>query len=170
MNTYGELIGINSQILSPSGGNIGIGFAIPSNMARNVMEQLRTGGKVRRGRLGVGIQEVTSELAKSLNLKQIRGVLVNSVDADGPAERAGLRPGDVITAVNGTRVDNANALRNQIAGTTPGTEVALSVLRDAREQQIRAKLGELPAHKETIDSDTEQKESRRDQLGITVER
>ena len=169
VNTYGELIGINSQILSPSGGNIGIGFAIPSNMARNVMEQLRTGGKVHRGRLGVGIQEVTSELATSLNLKQVRGVLVNSVDADGPAERAGLRPGDVVTAVNGTRVDNANALRNQIAGTAPGKEVALTVLRDAREQEIRAKLGELPANKESIDSDTAQKESRRDQLGITVE-
>ncbi len=169
MNTSGELIGINSQILSPSGGNIGIGFAIPSNMARNVMEQLRSGGKVHRGRLGIGIQEVTSELAKSLNLRQVRGVLINSVDADGPAERAGLRPGDVITAVNGTPVDNANALRNQIAGTAPGKEVALTILRDAREQEIRANLGELPANKESIGSDAEQKESRRDQLGITVE-
>jgi S1-C subfamily serine protease len=94
VNAHGELIGINSQIVSPSGGNIGIGFAIPSNMARNVTDQLKTGGKVRRGRLGVGIQEITSDLAKSLGLTEVRGVLVNSVYRDGPAEHAGLRPGD----------------------------------------------------------------------------
>src|SRR5207248_3983473 len=79
VNTRGELIGINSQIISPSGGNIGIGFAIPSNMAKNVTDQLKSGGKVRRGRLGVGIQEITSDLAKSLGLHDVRGVLVNSV-------------------------------------------------------------------------------------------
>src|SRR5579871_5411698 len=83
VNTHGELIGINSQILSPSGGNIGIGFAIPSNMARNVMAQLENGGKVHRGRLGVGIQEITADLAKSLGLETVRGVLVNSVEAGG---------------------------------------------------------------------------------------
>jgi S1-C subfamily serine protease len=89
VNTHGELIGINSQILSLSGGNISIGFAIPSNMARNVMDQLQRGGKVRRGKLGVGIQEITSDLAKSLGLRDVRGVLVNSVDPEGPAERTG---------------------------------------------------------------------------------
>ena len=169
VNTRGELIGINSQILSPSGGNIGIGFAIPSNMARNVMEQLTNGGKVHRGKLGVGIQEVNSELAKSLNLKDVRGVLVNSVDANGPAEKAGVHVGDVITMVNGVRVDNANALRNQIAGTPPGTEVTLTVLRDGAEQQLRARLTELPADRGSTQPAASGAESQHDQLGITVE-
>jgi len=147
VNTRGELIGINSQIVSPSGGNIGIGFAIPSNMAKNVMDQLRNGGKVTRGRLGVGIQEITSDLAKSLGLHDVRGVLVNSVDAGGPAESAGIRPSDIITAVNGVRVDDANSLRNHIAGTAPGTDVTVTLLRDGREVQVHARLTELPADK-----------------------
>jgi len=162
------LIGINSQILSPSGGNIGIGFAIPSNMARNVMNQIENGGKVRRGKLGVGIQEITADLARSLNLASVRGVLVNSVDAGGPAERAGVRAGDIITSVNGVRVDDANALRNHIAGTPPGTAVTLSILRDGRELQLRATLAELPAGKETAGNSTAPGGSR-EQLGITVE-
>jgi serine protease Do len=168
VNTHGELIGINSQILSPSGGNIGIGFAIPSNMARNVMDQLQRGGKVRRGKLGVGIQEITSDLAKSLRLRDARGVLVNSVDPDGPAERAGIRTGDIITAVNGIRVDDANTLRNHIAGTTPGTEIRVQILRDGRAQEVHARLSELPADKEAAAS-SGGSESRREQLGITVE-
>jgi len=168
INIRGELIGINSQIISPSGGNIGIGFAIPTNMAKNVMDQLKSGGKVRRGRLGVGIQEITSDLSKGLALREVRGVLVNSVDAGSPAETAGIRPGDVITAVNGARIDNTNALRNRIAGTPPGTETTLTILRDGREQQVPARLGELPADKESVVSFRESG-SRREQLGITVE-
>ncbi len=168
VNTHGELIGINSQIISPSGGNIGIGFAIPSNMARNVMDQLKNGGKVRRGKLGVGIQEITSDLAKSLALREVRGVLVNSVEAGGPAERAGIRAGDIITAVNGTRVDDANALRNHIAGTAPWSDVALTILRDGREQQIHTRLTELPADKDSTESSSGP-EGRGGQLGITVE-
>jgi Do/DeqQ family serine protease len=168
VNTHGELIGINSQIISPSGGNIGIGFAIPSNMAKTAMDQLKNGGKVRRGRLGVGIQEITSDLAKSLGLREVRGVLVNSVDAGGPAESAGIRPGDIITAVSGTRVDDANALRNHIAGTPPGTETTLTILRDGREQQVRARLTELPTDKESAAS-SGGSNSRREQLGVNVE-
>jgi Do/DeqQ family serine protease len=168
VNTHGELIGINSQILSPSGGNIGIGFAIPSNMARNVMDQLQRGGKVRRGKLGVGIQEITSDLAESLGLRDARGVLVNSVDPDGPAERAGIRTGDIITAVNGIRVNDANTLRNHIAGTAPGTEITVQILRDGREQEVHARLSELPSDKEAAVS-SGGSESRRGQLGITVE-
>jgi len=167
-NTHGELIGINSQIISPSGGNIGIGFAIPSNMARNVMEQLKNGGKVRRGKLGVGIQEITSDLAKGLALRDMRGVLVNSVGAGGPAERAGIRTGDIITAVNGTRVGDANALRNHIAGTAPGSDVTLTIVRDGREQQVHARLTELPAGKDSTASSSGP-EGRGGQLGITVE-
>jgi serine protease Do len=168
VNTHGELIGINSQIVSPSGGNIGIGFAIPSNMARNVMDQLKSGGKVRRGRLGIGIQEITSDLSKSLGLKEVRGVLVNSVDDKSPAERAGIRTGDVITAVNGARVNDANALRNRIAGTTPGTDVTLTILRDGKEEQLRAQLAELPAEKEAAERSGGNSGSG-GQLGVTVE-
>jgi Do/DeqQ family serine protease len=167
VNARGQLIGINSQIISPSGGNIGIGFAIPSNMARNVMNQLQNGGKVHRGKLGVGIQEITSDLAKSLGLETVRGVLVNSVDPDGPAERAGIRTGDIIIAVNGVRVDDANSLRNYIAGSAPGTEVTLTILRDGREQRMHARLTELPADKET--SSTNGSENRRGELGLSVE-
>ena len=168
VNTHGELIGINSQILSPSGGNIGIGFAIPSNMARNVMGQLKSGGKVRRGRLGVSIQEISSDLAKSLGLAEVRGVLVNSVDHDSAAERAGIHAGDVITAVNGTRMDDTNTLRNYIAGTAPGAEVTLTVLRSGREERVQARLGELPANGKAAASSSGP-QTGHGQLGITVE-
>src|SRR5205823_10054122 len=123
VNTRGELVGINSQILSPNGGNIGIGFAIPSNMAKTVMNQLIGNGKVRRGMLGVGIQPVTSDLAASLGLKDVRGILVNSVVPGGPAEKTGIKPGDVITAVNGQPVNDTNVLRNQVASTALGTDL-----------------------------------------------
>jgi Do/DeqQ family serine protease len=170
VNTQGELIGINSQILSPSGGNIGIGFAIPSNMARSVMDQLTKNGKVSRGRLGVQIQDITPELAQSLNLKDSRGVLVDSVDAGSPAEKAGVRVGDVITAVNGARTDDGNTLRNHIAATPPGTDVALTVLRDGHEETMHAKLIELKADEDAAASEVGgNKESGGGQLGVTVE-
>jgi Do/DeqQ family serine protease len=142
VDAQGELIGINSQILSTSGGNIGIGFAIPSNMARNVMDQLVKTGKVHRGQLGVAIQPMTPELASSFGLSEVRGVLVNSVTPNGPAARAGMRRGDVILAFNGAPVDDGNTLRNQVASTMPGTQVNLTVSRDRQEQQVRVTLGE----------------------------
>ena len=142
VNTTGQLVGINSQILSPSGGNIGIGFAIPSNMARNVMDQLIKTGKVHRGQLGVGIQPMTPELAQQFGLSETRGVLVNTVAENGPAAKAGIRRGDVIVAFNGKPVSDGNTLRNQIAGNPPGTEVKLTIVRDKREQEIPVTLGE----------------------------
>ena len=143
VNTASELIGINSQILSPSGGNIGIGFAIPSNMAKSVMTQLVSGGKVHRGQLGIGIQTVTSDLAASLGLNNIRGVLVNSVKPGSPADRAGIKQGDVIVALNGKPVNDTNSFRNEIAGSQPGTKVNLTVLRNGKEQNLTATLGEF---------------------------
>jgi Do/DeqQ family serine protease len=146
INTNAALVGINSQILSPSGGNIGIGFAIPSNMARNVMEQLIARGSVRRGRLGIAIQEITDEIARKLGLSELRGVFVKQVESGGPADRAGVRQGDAILAFNGTAVNDGNSLRNQVAATEPETEVTLTVFRDGHEQQVRVKLGEfIPA-------------------------
>jgi len=144
VNTRAELVGINSQILSPNGGgNIGIGFAIPSNMATTVMNQLIGNGKVRRGMLGVGIQPVTSDIAAGLGLKDARGILVNSVVPGGPADKAGIKAGDVITASNGTAVNDTNVLRNMVASTAPGTDLTLTLLRNGAEQQVHVKVGEL---------------------------
>jgi Do/DeqQ family serine protease len=143
VNTNGELVGINSQILSPSGGSIGIGFAIPSNMARGVMEQLIKTGTVRRGQLGVVVQSVTSDIAQSLDLKDVRGVIVGQVAPNSAAERAGLKQGDVILALNGQTVNDSNMLRNRVASTPPGTNVTLTIMRDGREQQVQAALGEF---------------------------
>ncbi len=145
VNTAGALIGINSEILSPNGGNIGIGFAIPSNMAKTVMDQLIGKGKVQRGMLGVGIQQVTSDLAASLGLKEVRGVLINSVTSGGPADKAGLKSGDVILKLNGKDENDTNELRNTVASLPPGTDVTLTILRDGKQQDVRVKLGELTA-------------------------
>ena len=145
VNTNGELVGINSQILSPSGGNIGIGFAIPSNMARAVMDQLMKTGKVRRGMLGVTIQTVTADVAANLGLPAARGAIVSSVSPGSPAEAGGLKRGDIIVALNDQPVVDSNALRNQVASTAPGSNVSLTLLRDGRETKVQLKLAELPA-------------------------
>lgn len=143
VNTNGELIGINSQILSPSGGSIGLGFSIPSNMARSVMEQLVNTGKVRRGQLGVVVLPIPSEEATKLGVREGPGVVVYQVQSGSGADRAGLRPGDVVTALNGTAVTDPNQFRNAIASAPPGTEVTLTVKRGGNEQQVRATLGEF---------------------------
>jgi Do/DeqQ family serine protease len=145
VNLNGELIGINSQILSggAGGGNIGIAFSIPSNMARNVMEQLLKDGKVRRGRLGVSIQNVTEELAKSLDLEQRSGVIVSGVSQGSAAEKAGVKRNDLIIAINGEKIEDSNVLRNKVAGSTPGTEIKLTVLRDGKQTDLTATLDEF---------------------------
>jgi Do/DeqQ family serine protease len=145
VSTRGELIGINSQILSPTptGGNIGIGFAIPANMARNVMTQLIEHGTVRRGMIGVTIQPVTADIARSLGLSEVRGALVNSVNAGGPAEKAGIRQGDILTAVNGQAIKDSNSLRNEVAQMAPGTETKVTLLRDGKEETVSVTLAEL---------------------------
>jgi len=143
VSTNSELIGINSQILSTSGGSIGLGFAIPSNMARTVVEQLINSGRVRRGQLGVTALKIPSEEATRMGVTQGPGVVVYQVQSGSGADRAGLRAGDVITALNGEQVSEPNTFRNKIASTPPGTEITLTVKRDGREQQVRATLGEF---------------------------
>jgi len=143
VSTNSELIGINSQILSPSGGSIGLGFAIPSNMARTVMEQLINNGQVRRGQLGIVVLKIPSEEASKLGVTQGPGVVVYQVQPGSAAERAGLRQGDVITALNGTAITDPNTFRNMIASSGPGSEVTLTIKRDGRESQVRARLGEF---------------------------
>jgi Do/DeqQ family serine protease len=166
VNTSGELVGINSQILSPSGGNIGIGFAIPASMAGNVMTQLVDHGKVRRGQLGVIVQGVSSEIAKSLGLPEVRGALVSTVNDGSPAEAAGLKRGDVITAFNGETVADSNGLRNRVAGTAPGSTVTLRLLRGGEEKTVSVKLGELPGPKTAQNAGDEPAEGGR--LGLAV--
>jgi Do/DeqQ family serine protease len=143
VSTNSELVGINSQILSPSGGSIGIGFAIPSNMARTITDTLVKTGKVRRGQLGITVVKLNSEPAKEMGIKETKGVGVAQVQPGSAADRAGLRKGDVITSFNGVEMTDPNVFRNLVASTAPGTDVTLTIIRDGREQQIRAKLGEL---------------------------
>ena len=146
VNLNGELIGINSQILSSGGaggGSIGIGFAIPSNMSKSVMEQLVANGKVRRGLLGINIQEITEDNKEFFKLKDTKGVLISQVTAGSAAEKAGLKRDDVVIAINGEPIDDRNILRNKVAGTLPGTEIKVKIVRDTQEQEIPVVLGEL---------------------------
>jgi serine protease Do len=145
VNTRGELVGINSQILSPSGGNIGIGFAIPVNMAHAVMNALIKDGQVHRGRLGVTVQPITSDLARTLQLKDVSGALINDVQPMGPADRAGLKAGDVVVAINGTAVSDTNELRNRIAQLGPNANVELTIVRTGQTQKVTATLEALPS-------------------------
>ena len=132
VNLRGELVGINSMIYSPSGGNVGIGFAIPSNLAVDVMRQLVTTGEVKRGMLGVEAQDITPELARMLALKDLRGAVVTRVRAKTPAESAGLKPGDVIVSLDGKTVANAQDLYNIEGLTAPDASVAVGVLREGK--------------------------------------
>ena len=145
VNLQGELIGINSQILSggPSGGSIGIGFSIPSNMAKSVMDQLIKDGKVRRGMLGINIQNITEDAAKALELKERSGILVSNVRSGSAADKAGIKRGDIITAINGDKIEDSNVLRNKVAGTLPGTEIKLTVVRDGETLELTATLDEF---------------------------
>ena len=142
VDANGDLVGINSQILSPSGGSIGIGFAIPSNMARDVLDQLVKNGKVSRGHLGVVVQPVTDDIAASLRLSAAKGVIISQVEPGSAAERAGLKLGDVILALNGNVVTDPNTFRNEVAATPPGRTITLRISRGGSEQEVSPTLGE----------------------------
>jgi Do/DeqQ family serine protease len=142
INVSGEMIGINSQILSRSGGNIGIGFSIPSNMAKSVIDQLEKDGKVHRGQMGVVVQNVTADLAESFKLKGLEGVVVAQVKKDSAADKAGIKTGDVILSLNGEKIEDSNILRNKVAATAPGTEITLKIQRDGGEQDVKLTLNE----------------------------
>ncbi len=169
----GDLVGINSQILSPSGGSIGIGFAIPSNMARDVLDQIVKHGKVVRGHLGIVVQPLTEEIAASLKLNNARGVIVSQVQSGSAAERAGLKRGDVILALNGEVVSDSNSFRNNIAGTPPGRTVTLRIWREGSEQELRPTLGEfVPEERAARPAEEGSREpgaSQSGRLGLAVE-
>jgi Do/DeqQ family serine protease len=169
VNTSGELVGINSQILSPSGGNIGIGFAVPSNMAKNVMEQLVANGRVHRGRLGVTVQGVTGDLAAGLGLSKNEGALVSDVTAGGAAEKAGIKRGDVIMGYQGHTVVDTNAFRNEIAATKPGSTITLQVLREGKTTDIKATLEEMAANKDARGGSEGNEPEASSKFGMTVE-
>ena len=137
----GRVIGVNSAIFSPTGGNVGIGFAVPANVAGPVIESLRTGGRVERGWLGVAIQHVDETLAEALGLDEAKGALVASVMADGPAARAGLRPGDVIVSFAGRPIDAMKDLPRIVAELDSGTEAEIGIRRDGRLETLTAKVG-----------------------------
>ncbi len=143
VNLNGELVGINSAIISRTGGNVGIGFAIPVNFVRPIMDQLVSTGTVRRGLLGVRISDVTPDLAATLGLPGNSGALVTEVNEDSAAERAGIHVDDVIVSINGTRLRDTGSLRSSIGLLPPGDKVTVGLLRDGREQTVTAVLGEL---------------------------
>ena len=169
VNTSGELIGINSQILSPSGGNIGIGFAVPSNMAKNVMDQLIANGRVHRGLLGVTVQGVTGDLAAGLGLDKAEGALVSNVTSGGAADKAGIKRGDVILSYQGRSVVDTNSFRNEIAATKPGSTITLNVLRDGKAREIKATLEENPAEKNARGDAERGSREGSGRFGMTVE-
>ncbi|MCB9555907.1 MAG: DegQ family serine endoprotease [Deltaproteobacteria bacterium] len=143
VNMEGQLVGINTAILSRSGGYQGIGFAIPSNMAKAIQSSILKFGKVVRGWLGIAIQELTGDLAKALNIKNNRGVLVSDVQANSPAARGGLKRGDVILSINGTPTDSTGKLRNLVAIAGAGHKVKVELLRDGKRTSLELTLGEL---------------------------
>jgi Do/DeqQ family serine protease len=169
VNTRGELVGINSQIASVSDGNIGIGFAIPANMAKHVMTDLRTNGKVRRGQLGVTIQPVTSDLAESLGLKDVQGVIVSSVTPGSAADRAGLKRNDIIKSFNGQPVHDINSLRNHVADLGPGASATLTIDRDGKDRDVSVKLDERTVGESARGESGGPAENDKATLGISVE-
>jgi serine protease DegQ len=148
VDTKGNLIGINTAIYSRSGGNMGIGFAIPINTAKQVMESILTSGSVTRGWIGVEPQNLSKELAESLNLpKDTTGVLISGVLEGGPADKAGMKPGDVLTQVNGQAVNDVVTLLNRIAQTGPGDEAKINLLRKGKAMTLKVQVGKRPKSK-----------------------
>jgi len=168
VNDRGELVGINTAILSGgSGGNQGIGFAIPINMARGVMSQILDHGKVNRAYLGIMVQDITPGISKAMGLKDMKGVLVGDVSPNGPAKSSGVQRGDVILEVNGKTMEDSRELRNTISMMDPNATVSLKLVRNGSPTDVTVKLGELPADKEQ--AKTEEGSSDKALDGVTVE-
>ena len=146
LNIRGEVIGINSALYTNSGGYMGIGFAIPINMVKSIETQLKDHGKVTRGWIGVAIQDVNENLAKSFNLPKAEGILVSEVEAGSPAEAAGLQRGDVILRLDNRVLENVNDLRNSVAMLTPKSKAVLQIVRDGKNKEVEITIGEQPAN------------------------
>ncbi len=169
VNDRGELVGINTAILSHgSGGNEGIGFAIPINLARSVMSQILDHGKVNRAYLGIMIQDITPGISKAMGLKDMKGVLVGDVTPTGPAKAAGIQRGDVILSVDGKPMEDSRQLRMTISMMAPNATVSLKLLRNGNPSEVSVKLGDLPADKEQSKAE-EGPSSDKSLEGVTVE-
>lgn len=168
-NTAGEVVGMNTAIFSPSGGSVGIGFAIPSSVISNVIGQLRDSGHVSRGWLGVSIQPVTTDLAQALGLADTEGAIVAEVLPDGPAQAAKMHAGDVILAVNGQRVDDSHGLPTLIAAIPAGKAAELSILRDGQAKTVTVTIAALTQDKMQLASATDQSGPANTPLGVTVQ-
>jgi serine protease Do len=164
----GRLIGINTAILSRSGGSQGVGFAIPSNLARNVMESLVKNGKVTRGYLGVVIQTITPDLQQEFNLKDNKGALVGDVTPNSPAEKAGLKDGDVVTEFNGHPVTDSRRLQLDVAATAPGSTVPMTILRDGTKKSLEVTVKQLPGSDKLAQADSSSTEDTGTLNGVEV--
>jgi len=158
VNMKGEVIGINSNILTPSGGSVGIGFAIPSNLAKKVVDQLKAKGKVIRGKLGVTAQNIDEGMRDNLNLKSKKGALITAVEDGGPADKAGLKQYDIITALNGSAVENMTDLRFKIADFQPGAKVEVTFIRKGEVKTVTAAVTTLDDEEEPAKSASTQKD------------
>jgi serine protease Do len=158
-NMHGQVVGVNTAIFSPSGGNVGIAFAIPAKIVQDVVSDLRDDGEVTRGWLGVQIQPVTKDIAESLGIEETKGALVADAMSDGPASGAGIKTGDIITAINGKAVDSPKALSETIASIDPDTKIAVTVERDGKEQQFDVTLGNLNQFDAQQQASTDKNES-----------
>lgn len=165
LDINGKVIGINTAIYSRSGGYMGIGFAIPINMAKSIKDQLVNDGKVTRGYLGVAIQELTRDLAESFGLKGKQGILIADVTEDSAAEKAGLKQGDIVLQMDGEPTRDVGDFRNKVASNPPGTKLSLKIFRDGKEKEIEVKTGELPDDMELAGSSSEIAEK----LGFSVQ-
>jgi serine protease Do len=168
-NMEGEVVGVNTAILSPNGGSIGIGFAMSSRVAENVIQQLQEFGETRRGWLGVRIQDVTDDLADGLGLEEARGALVTDVP-EGPAREAGMESGDVILSFDGVEVDDTRGLVQQVANTAVGAEVRVLVFRDGETETLRVTLGRREEGESAVPASVNREEApaTADLLGLTI--
>jgi serine protease Do len=167
VNLKGELLGINTAIVTRSGGYQGIGFAIPSNTAKNILDQITKTGKVSRGYLGVVIQDVSDDVARALKLASSKGALISQIVDGSPADKAKLKAGDVIIKVNGKEIENTSSLRKNIGRNAPGTKITLTILRDGSEREITLTLDEAPS--EPIEQKEEQPSRQgSERLGVEV--